>query len=351
MRLNKKIMSLLVVLLATVQAYAFGDIRQEARFLTDKMMYELNLSSRQYGDVYEINYDFLYSVAPLRVEIAYGNSRAIDQYYQLLNYRNQDLSWVMSANVYRRYTSLDYFYRPVYVTGGQINLRIYVNYSNRNHYYYRAPVNYGSYRGRFHRRGGDHYYYRTRYNAPRNTSYRAISSSNRKTRNYRNEDFGRRDTRTNHQTRDTRNNRNSSSNTRNVTNSRDRRTENRSSVSNSTRPSTRETTSRRSNDLRTNNQSNRRSTTNMSNNSNTRRSENTNSSSSSRRVDRSSNSRGNTTRSRNSAESRTTTPSREKSSSVNSRSNRNSRESSGSSRSTRSTRSRETRTDSRIRAV
>ena len=37
-------------------------IRKETRFLTDKMAYELNLSTGQYNDVYEINYDFIYSI-------------------------------------------------------------------------------------------------------------------------------------------------------------------------------------------------------------------------------------------------------------------------------------------------
>ena len=31
-------------------------IRKETRFLTDKMAYELNLTTQQYNDAYEINY-------------------------------------------------------------------------------------------------------------------------------------------------------------------------------------------------------------------------------------------------------------------------------------------------------
>lgn len=37
-------------------------VRKETRFLTDKMAYELSLSTQQYNDAYEINYDFIYSV-------------------------------------------------------------------------------------------------------------------------------------------------------------------------------------------------------------------------------------------------------------------------------------------------
>lgn len=35
-------------------------VRKETRFLTDKMAYELSLSTQQYNDAYEINYDFIY---------------------------------------------------------------------------------------------------------------------------------------------------------------------------------------------------------------------------------------------------------------------------------------------------
>ena len=38
-----------------------GKVRKETRFLTDKMAYELSLSTQQYNDAYEINYDFIYS--------------------------------------------------------------------------------------------------------------------------------------------------------------------------------------------------------------------------------------------------------------------------------------------------
>ena len=36
-------------------AMSNSKVRKETRFLTDKMAYELNLSTEQYNDVYEIN--------------------------------------------------------------------------------------------------------------------------------------------------------------------------------------------------------------------------------------------------------------------------------------------------------
>ena len=58
-------MALMFVALAAISAESFAamsltDIRREARFLTDRMGHELGLSNRQYNDVYEINFDFLY---------------------------------------------------------------------------------------------------------------------------------------------------------------------------------------------------------------------------------------------------------------------------------------------------
>ena len=40
-------------------AMSMSKMRQNARFLTDRMAYELNLTPMQYDDVYEVNYDFI----------------------------------------------------------------------------------------------------------------------------------------------------------------------------------------------------------------------------------------------------------------------------------------------------
>ena len=41
----------------SMAAMSLNKVRQETRFLTDKMAYELDLSTDQYNDTYEINYD------------------------------------------------------------------------------------------------------------------------------------------------------------------------------------------------------------------------------------------------------------------------------------------------------
>ena len=45
-------------------ASSLGDIRVNARFLTDRMAFELNLNQSQYNDLFEINFDFLSGVDP-----------------------------------------------------------------------------------------------------------------------------------------------------------------------------------------------------------------------------------------------------------------------------------------------
>lgn len=93
-------------------------VRKETRFLTDKMAYELSLSTQQYNDAYEINYDFIYSIRNIMDYVARGYEWALDDYYEALDIRNDDLRWILSDAQYRRFLGAEYFYRPIYVTGG-----------------------------------------------------------------------------------------------------------------------------------------------------------------------------------------------------------------------------------------
>ena len=64
----------------SMAAMSNSRIRKETRFLTDKMAYELNLSTGQYNDVYEINYDFIYSIRYLMDDVIRGEEWALDKY-------------------------------------------------------------------------------------------------------------------------------------------------------------------------------------------------------------------------------------------------------------------------------
>ena len=97
----KRLFLLTIALMTTIftcdAAMTKSRVRKEARFLTDKMAYELNLSNAQYNDVYEINYDFIHEVNYIMDDVLDGFAWALDDYYYLLDMRNDDLRWVLSA--------------------------------------------------------------------------------------------------------------------------------------------------------------------------------------------------------------------------------------------------------------
>ena len=88
-------------------AMSMSKMRQNARFLTDRMAYELNLTPMQYDDVYEVNYDFIDNVRYIMDDVVRGYGYAVDRYYEFLNYRNDDLRWILSASQYRRFLGVD----------------------------------------------------------------------------------------------------------------------------------------------------------------------------------------------------------------------------------------------------
>ena len=100
-------------------AMSNSKVRKETRFLTDKMAYELNLSTEQYNDVYEINYDFISGIRYLMDDVLRGEEWALNRYYDYLDVRNDDLRWVLNNRQYGRFMQAAYFYRPVYVSGGR----------------------------------------------------------------------------------------------------------------------------------------------------------------------------------------------------------------------------------------
>ena len=184
---------LFAVIMSTVVCHAAmsnSKVRKETRFLTDKMAYELNLNTAQYNDVYEINYDFISGVRYLMDDVLRGEEWALNRYYDYLDIRNDDLRWVLSRRQYSRFMQAAYFFRPIYVSGGHWSFRIYVTYTNPNHFYYPRPYHYRTYCGGHNR---VHYhnvsYYRGRHNYPTyNGSFRI--RDNKSYHTSRRSDFG-----------------------------------------------------------------------------------------------------------------------------------------------------------------
>lgn len=172
---------IIFIFLATMMSTALcsaamsnSKVRKETLFLTDKMAYELNLNTEQYNDVYEINYDFISGIRYLMDDVLRGEEWALNCYYDYLDVRNDDLRWVLSDRQFGRFMQASYFYRPVYVSGGRWSFRVYITYTNRNHFYFPRPYHYRTYCGGHYR---THYnnasYYRGRYRHPHyNGTYR-----------------------------------------------------------------------------------------------------------------------------------------------------------------------------------
>ncbi len=191
----KKIMlSLTLALVGISQMFALSTstLRNHARFLSDRMAYELDLSAAQYDDVYEINFDYIYMIDRIMDDVVYGYRDAIERYYNLLDDRNDDLRYVLTSRQYRRFLDSDYFYRPVYSTGRTWTFRIYTIYSNHTFFYYDAPRHYKVYAGEHSRRIFGRPFYVTRYEHQRHdrfsADFRIISSPHRD--NVRKHDFG-----------------------------------------------------------------------------------------------------------------------------------------------------------------
>ena len=284
----------------SMAAMSNSRVRKETRFLTDKMAYELNLNTAQYNDVYEINFDFIYSIRYLMDDVIRGYEWALDDYYNYLDVRNDDLRWVLSDAQYRRFLQADYFYRPIYASGGGWNFRVYITYTNRNYFYFPKPYHYRSYLGGHYR---THFhnvsYYRGRYNH----SYYRGDYSVRNDRVYhtnRRSDFGSVNIRPNTSTRPS--SRPGTTTTRPSVSTRPSTGTTRPSTGASTRPST---TTRPSTGTTTTRPSNTSSSSSSRENSSSSRREN-NSSGSSTPVNNNTNS-GSSRRSSSSSTSRTTT--------------------------------------------
>ena len=121
---------------STKKAMSYTEAKNEALFLSDKMAYELNLTNAQYGDVYEINLDYLMSV----------NGRN-DLYGRWWDKRNTDLQFVLTAYQYNKYLGLSYFYRPLSWNSGHVTLNIYSHYTDRKRFYKGRPTVFASYKG------------------------------------------------------------------------------------------------------------------------------------------------------------------------------------------------------------
>ena len=184
-------LTLMMALLSlSAMAMSRSKVRNHARYLTDRMAYELDFTPMQYEDCYEINYDFIYHVADIMDDVVYGFYDAIDVYYRYLDYRNEDLRYIMTTSQYVRFLTRDYFYRPIYSTGRTWDFRIYTIYSNRSFFYYDAPAAFKDYRGGHSRSHYSHGYYNNRYDKKDHYTGNGRITGSQNYTSHRKSDFG-----------------------------------------------------------------------------------------------------------------------------------------------------------------
>ncbi len=133
---------LLLVAAFSAKAMSYEEARQQAWFLTDKMAYELNLTSEQYDRAYQINLDYLMSVDT--------PSDCSGYYWQ---YRDADFRCVLFDWQYNLYRTLDYFFRPVRWVQSRWYYPVFDHY-RYGYYYFDYPTVYATYRGGMWRRRG-----------------------------------------------------------------------------------------------------------------------------------------------------------------------------------------------------
>ncbi len=131
------IFALLMALTLNASALSKSKSRRYSLYLSDKMAYELDLTSIQYDAVYQINYDYFRSV--------YTNLD-VEYYWPI---RDDNMFYVLDPYQYRVYTYIDYFYNPLSYMGSSWYLDVYSYYPSRSLFYRDYPTVYRSYHGAY----------------------------------------------------------------------------------------------------------------------------------------------------------------------------------------------------------
>jgi len=148
----KTIKTLVVGLMMLVSTATFAQpmnynaIRNNARFLTDRMAYTLGInSSLLLDDIYRINFDYIYAVNEYLDDIALGYR--YDDYMQICAERDFALQMLLGDVVWSRLVGYDYFYRPIVFENRRWHFGIYRHDWDRGHYYFNSPRFFDGYRG------------------------------------------------------------------------------------------------------------------------------------------------------------------------------------------------------------
>ena len=136
---------------ATAHPMSYSAMRNNARFLTDRMAYTLGLSTALLDDLYYINYDYICGVNDYLDDVALGYY--YDDYMDVLRRRDIALQRLLTSAQWATLMTYDYFYRPISFVDRAWRFALYAFDHRPNYYYYRVPRHFNSYRGGHHFHG------------------------------------------------------------------------------------------------------------------------------------------------------------------------------------------------------
>ena len=130
---------------ASAQPMSYIAMRNNARFLTDRMAYTLGLSAALIDDLYLINYDYICGVNEYLDDVALGYR--YDDYMEVVYARDYALRRLLNEAQWARLMAYDYFYRPISFVNHRWSFGIYAYDRRPNHFYYGVPRRFNDYRG------------------------------------------------------------------------------------------------------------------------------------------------------------------------------------------------------------
>jgi len=138
-------MIMLTSLAASAQPMSVYAMRNNARFLTDRMAYTLGLSAALLDDLYYINYDYICGVNDYLDAVALGYR--YDDYMEIVYARDYALRRLLTERQWARLMTYNYFYRPITFKDHRWSFSIYLYDRRMNHYFFSAPRRFNDYRG------------------------------------------------------------------------------------------------------------------------------------------------------------------------------------------------------------
>lgn len=139
------LMIMLTSIVASAQPMSVYSMRNNARFLTDRMAYTLGLSAAILDELYYINYDYICGVNDYLDDVALGYR--YDDYMAVVYARDRALRRLLTERQWTLLMSYDYFYRPISFHNHRWSFGIYRIDKRINHFFFGAPRRFNDYRG------------------------------------------------------------------------------------------------------------------------------------------------------------------------------------------------------------